>query len=146
MAITQRKIQKTGGGSSASAVGVQQIATPKSNIGSSAQSLAKSLGVIMDTSLSDHQQQKVDQAVTSEFNKVQVATAGMKQEDKQRIIAEHRERFAEANPQGIIDSMLGRDDTKLERFDELTTQQLVNHTTLSTKHMIKNFIHTKYIR
>ena len=139
MAITQRKIQKTGGGSSASAVGVQQIATPKSNIGSNVQSLAKSLGVIMDTSLSDHQQQKVDQASADEFNKVRKATAGMSQEEKEIAFRDHRERLREANPKGMIDTMLGKDDTKLRRYDELNAQQLVNHTLRSSSKLQANF-------
>ena len=138
MSIQQRKIKATGGGSSASGVGVQQLAVPKNNLGSSASSLAKSLGVLMDTSLSPHEEKKLDIAVADEYKKIQFKTAGRPQVEQDAIVAQARKDFDEANPQGFIDNMLGRDNKKLQYFDKYATQDVVNHVSLTRDNLVAN--------
>jgi len=124
MAITQRKIQKTGGGSSASAVGVQQIATPKSNIGSNVQSLAKSLGVIMDTSVSPHEQAQLDKVSSDEYRKLEVSLKGKSPEEQDRLRADHRARFTEANKGGFIENLLNKPNPRLQGYNQATNTSL----------------------
>ena len=139
MAITQRKIQKTGGGSSASAVGVQQIATPKSNIGSNVQSLAKSLGVIMDTSVSPHEQAQLDKVSSDEYRKLEVSLKGKSPEEQDRLRADHRARFTEANKGGFIENLLNKPNPRLQGYNQATNTSLKYGTVDALAQLQKGF-------
>ena len=139
MSIQQRKIKATGGGSSASGVGVQQLAVPKNNLGSSASSLAKSLGVLMDTSLSPHEQAQLDKASSDEYRKLEGSLQGKSEDEQDRLRTEHRAKFTEANPKGFIENMLNKPNPRLQGYDDATATSM-NYTTQDAINQLqKNF-------
>lgn len=140
MAIQERKVQKTGGGSSATGVGVQQLAVPEEQVFSGAQKLAKALGVAMDaTKLSPHEQMKVDMASSAEYQKLQKDLVGKSETEQGRLRAEHRAKFTESNPNTMVNNLLGRSNPKLQGYDTATAKSLHYQSTDAISQLHKGF-------
>ncbi len=125
MAIQERGIRKTGGGSTATGVGVQQQAVKPS----AAEKLMQSLGVLTNSNkLSPHQQHQVDTASEASYNELEREIRGLPADQQLIKRQEHREAFEGANPNSFIGDLTGQVNPKMQGYDNAISRNAMFET------------------
>ena len=78
----------------------------------------------MDTSVSPHEQAQLDKVSSDEYRKLEVSLKGKSPEEQDRLRADHRARFTEANKGGFIENLLNKPNPRLQGYNQATNTSL----------------------